>query len=556
MTMSRWLCALTIACLSGLGAPGSWVTASQPLPRIGTHGERHPSPEQRAALRSLERRLERDLSNIKMDSHVPTRVELALRALVLAWIFAPVLLLAPLALYSSWFCTVFWYGLLARSLGRGGVAFIKWAQWASTRTDLLPDALCHALGTLRYSAPRHSARHSRHLVERAVGAPLRRYFDEFDLRPIASASIAQVHKARLHGLTVAVKVRHPRVVQQIATDFVLMTQFAALVSALGLLRWFDLEETVRQFSSVIAGQTQLQTEARHLQLCIRNFQAWPDCVFPRPLLASADVLVETFERGRHVSDWTDSPPRAEPANDARAALPAPTIAADASTGGALSPAVSHFVVCRGEDVYLKMLLQDNLMHADLHPGNLLLRLPDGSDRGRAASHPTLILVDLGMVAVLSRDEQRNFLGLLQAMGNGDGRAAARHVLRFADDQPSVDAAGFEAEMAELFTRDCRGYGTAPDFGLIVRGVLCAVRNHRVRVGSNYMTLIINALCLDGMARALQPSYNTLDASRPLLQLHEKLPRPLFRVMLPLARFMKARIDARHLKRAIQLSRRR
>jgi predicted unusual protein kinase regulating ubiquinone biosynthesis (AarF/ABC1/UbiB family) len=160
-----------------------------------------------------------------------------------------------------------------------------------------------------------------------------------------------------------------------------------------------------------------------------------------------------------------------------------------------------------------------------------------------------------MVAILSKDEQRHFLGLLQAMGNGDGRAAARHVLQFSSEQPNADPQGFEDEMQLLFERTCRGYGTAPDFGKVVQGVLAAVRNHRVRINPNYMTLIINAMCLDAMARKLQPTYNVLDASKPLLQLHERIPRALFSLCLPFARLAKARIDARHFKRLPNFGRR-
>ncbi|KAJ1620957.1 ABC1 family-domain-containing protein [Pavlovales sp. CCMP2436] len=441
----------------------------------------------------MERQLTRDLSNIKLDAYTPSRIELALRALVLAAIFAPVILLAPLALISSWFRILVWYALLRRTLGNAGVAFIKWAQWSSTRNDMFPAELCRELGQLRHSAPCHSASYSRKLVERAVGQKLEGYFEAFSERSIASGSIAQVHRATLHGLSVAVKVRHPGVVEHIATDFAIMQGLAALVSSLGLLRWFDLEETVKQFSAVIGQQTQLQTEALHLRMCIRNFAAWPDCIFPRPLLATADVIIESFEPGRHVSDFTG-------VCELISIFPL-----------YLYSPVGHADI----DIYLKMLLQDNLMHADLHPGNLLVRNHDGDK-------PAMILVDLGMVAILSKDEQRNYLGLLHAMGSGDGIFILIYFWTPPDLQP-LDRENFEIEMDALFLKVCRGYGTAPDFGEVVRGVLTAVRNHRVRIGPNYMTLIINALCLDAMARTLQPSYSTLDAARPLLQFHKRVP---------------------------------
>lgn len=156
-----------------------------------------------------------------------------------------------------------------------------------------------------------------------------------------------------------------------------------------------------------------------------------------------------------------------------------------------------------------------------------------------------------MVAVLTKDEQRHFLGLMHSMGNADGRAAAHCVLNFAPEQPLADRQTFEEDMVSLFRAKCGGYGTRTDFGEIVRGVLAAVRKSRVRISPNYMTLLINALCLDGMARSMQPSYNVLDAAKPLLRLHERLPGPLFRLCLPLARRAKAANDRRLLRSQAQ-----
>ena len=111
------------------------------------------------------------------------------------------------------------------------------------------------------------------------------------------------------------------------------------------------------------------------------------------------------------------------------------------------------MVSRGEDLYLKMLLLDNLMHADLHPGNILLR------RARRYSRNSLALLDVGMVARLTRREADAFIGFLNAMGAGDGAAAARCVLRFSDSQACTTREEFEADMSDLFRRRCRGYGT-------------------------------------------------------------------------------------------------
>ena len=172
------------------------------------------------------------------------------------------------------------------------------------------------------------------------------------------------------------------------------------------------------------------------------------------------------------------------------------------SGAALAPSAAHFIVSRGEDTYLKMLLVDNLMHADLHPGNILLDAPSRRKR-------RIVLLDVGMVARLTSAESEAFIGLLHAVGAGDGRAGARAVLRFSE-RPQEHCVGREAtrafadDMHALFLERCRGYGTGVKFGEVLRGVLTLVRTHRVTLDANYMTLVMNVLCLEGMARALLP----------------------------------------------------
>ena len=177
-----------------------------------------------------------------------------------------------------------------------------------------------------------------------------------------------------------------------------------------------------------------------------------------------------------------------------------------------------------------MLLVDNLMHADLHPGNILLDAPTRQWR-------RIVLLDVGMVARLTNAEAEAFIGLLHAVGAGSGRAAARAVLRFSDKQEVCvgreKTRAFSDDMHALFLERCKGYGTGVHFGDVLRGVLNLVRRHRVALDANYMTLVMNVLCLEGMAGALLPDYNVLDAARPLLATHRRLPRPLFRAVLPI-----------------------
>lgn len=438
----------------------------------------------------------------------PPFVNLCRRALHLAVTMAPVMWTAPVAFVFPPFQPAN-DAVIVRALERSGAAFIKWGQWASTRPDLLPRKLCDALSKLHSGAPAHSFELTRAEVTRAVGAPLAEYFESFEQEPIASGSIGQVHQARLGGRAVAVKVRHPGVALELQTDFYLMSWAAWIMQRFPGLGWLNAESTVRQFATTLVAQVDLGEEGKNLRQMRHNFAAWRDVHFPKLLFASPAVLIESHAEGLPVTRYT-------------------------MNGGRdmLSVSQRHLIVRRGVEVYLKMLLLDNLMHADMHPGNIIFD----------AARNRVNMVDLGLVVVLTVEEQRNFIGFLQAVGNGDGRAAARCVLRWSPKQACESTAcmdGFEDQMARLFDQICRGYGTGIHLGNVLRNVLDLVRRYKVTIGANYMTLVVNALCLEGMARELEPEYNVIDAAEPLLATYGRLPRPAFLALLPLMQVAKS-----------------
>ena len=132
----------------------------------------------------------------------------------------------------------------------------------------------------------------------------------------------------------------------------------------------------------------------------------------------------------------------------------------------------------------------------------------------------ITLVDAGMVVKLTDEESSAFIGLLSSLGEGNGDEAAAYTLQFSLDSNSMSVAQkryFAADMVLLFQERCRGYGTNVDVGHVLRGVLTLIRKHRVRIDANFATLVINCLCLESLARGVCPTYNVLDAGRPLLQ---------------------------------------
>ena len=354
------------------------------------------------------------------------------------------------------------------------------------------------------------------------------------------------------------KVRHPNVEEQIGIDFIIMKAVASLIDSVPGLEWLKLSETMSQFSATIASQTDLGVEGRHLYLFNHYFKAWSGVSFPKPIILTDSILVETFEFGDSVDKYTKTlncPGKISQTEASSIGLDIETKEIERIAEAIKQCNLAHFIVTTGEDTYLKMLLQDNLMHADLHPGNILIQqsyaeildpipieIPNiPSDQTvLVASMPSfvapvrtskmvlrnanplktkIILVDAGMVARLVPTEQKNFIGLLEAMGEGRGDEAADHLMKFSD-KPDYDMKtkiAFRRDMKNLFSTDCRGYGSDVNIGKAIRAILNLVRIHKITIDANYATLVMNCLCLDGMAHSLLPSYNILDGAKPLLR---------------------------------------
>ena len=489
-----------------------------------------------------------------IDDRPPSYFMLMLRFITLSIKFSPVTSTAWLAFLSTKFREKVWYKWLSSCLASGGPAWIKWGQWAATREDMFPEALCSQLENLHSDAPAHSWKFTQKMMESSLGLPrgsLLDVFESFDPVPVASGSIAQVHKAvlrgerRADGVLVAVKVRHPRVSQHIDMDFRIMSGMARMVDMIPALSWLHIRESVNQFSHTMAAQAHLNVESHHLEVFNNNFRNWPQVSFPKPFYSSSSVIIETYEHGTTVSKILDT-------YDALAADISSEIGqvsveeADEDCeveghGHELIPIeLAKFIVTTGVSVYLKMLLADNLMHADLHYGNIMLDIhqgggslgsnssstalvPVGADH-KVMGQPGVCLVDAGMVAQLTNEESENFIGLLCSLGDGDGTFAAECALRFSKDTDLSDEEkqAFTNDVCLIFQERCKGYGTDVDVGDVLRGIMGLIRKHRVRIDANYATLVVNALCVESLARRVCPSYNVLDAARPMLQTYRRI----------------------------------
>ena len=504
----------------------------------------------------------------------PTVSRLIIRAIRLSFNFSPCILTAWLAYFSSTFRSKIWYKLLGNALSRSGPAFIKWGQWSSTRPDMFPTELCDAFTDLHADAPSHSWKFTQKTVEKALSIPsgsIYQIFDYFGRKPIASGSIAQVHRAILHipacdehcnneknsktidqhRNLVAVKVRHPKVAYLLDLDFRLMSILASFVDKIPSLSWLNVKASIEQFSHTMAAQADLDVEAHHLEVLNHNFRKWKRVGFPKPIFASESVIIETFEKGTIVTDMFTFYDNVLKGNDNQndyIKRQLGDVSGVYECHDLIPLNLAKFIVTTGLGLYLKMMIVDGLMHADLHPGNILLRIEEGEtgwevgeddtdrrreviledDTKRNVLKAYITLVDAGMVAKLTPEESNNFIGLLVSLGEGNALTASKSVLNFSkygDDEKGLTTdqkKAFTDDMIELFKEVCKGYGTNMDFGEALRGVLNLIRIHKVRIDANYATLVVNALCLHSMAYKLAPEYNVLDASKPFFDAYSRL----------------------------------
>ncbi|XP_061992687.1 uncharacterized protein LOC133710595 [Rosa rugosa] len=423
-------------------------------------------------------------------------VILLLRALYLGILFSPSILMMPFVAYCGPEFRRLWLHVVHRTLEKAGPAFIKWGQWAATRPDLFPRDLCIKLSELHMKAPEHSFAYTKKTIEGAFGRKLSEIFENFEEEPVASGSIAQVHRATLRfrypnqevkPMVVAVKVRHPGVSESIRRDFVIINSVAKLSMFIPTLKWWRLDESVQQFSVFMMSQVDLAREAAHLSRFIYNFRHHKDVSFPKPLypLVHPAVLVETYEQGECVSNYLHELPGQDQ----------------------IKAAVAH----SGTKAYLKMLLVDNYIHADMHPGNILVRVPQSNSFWKKLFKlkPHVIFLDVGMTAELSRTDQVNLVGLFKAIARRDGGTAAECTLRLSNQQKCPNPEAFIEEMKEAFT-----YWGSPEGDLIhpaecMHQVLEKVRRHRVNVDGNVCTVMVTTLVLEGWQRKLDPAYNVM-----------------------------------------------
>ncbi len=388
---------------------------------------------------------------------------------------------------------------LREALEELGPIFVKFGQVLSTRPDLLPDDIADELSKLQDQVPPFPGEQARAVVEQAYGAKLETYFSAFDPTPIASASVAQVHIARLQdGTEVAVKVLRPGIEPVIDRDLELLYTLARLA----LRYWPDARrlrplEVVDEYSKTIHGELDLMREAANASHLRANFEGSSLLYVPKIFWDFTRREVMVMERIH--------------------GIPISNVQALRDAGVDLRK-LAH----NGVEIFFTQAFRDGFFHADMHPGNIFVT-PDGQYRA----------VDFGIMGSLSDADKHylaeNFLGFF----NRDYRAVADAHLRAgwvpADTRPEEFEAAIRAVCEPIFARPLKDIS----FGRLLLRLFQTARRFDMEIQPQLVLLQKTLFNIEGLGRRLYPELDLWETAKPFLERWTRAqygPRALLRTL--------------------------
>lgn len=350
-----------------------------------------------------------------------------------------------------------------------GPAYIKLAQAASTRPDLLPAPVVAALARLQDDVAPFDGRAAAATVESAFGRPIAELFVTFQERPVASASIAQVHRATLaDGRTVAVKVRRPGIVPRVEADLALWRAAARLLACVPGLRDLPWPELVEEVGRPVHDQLNFLAEAENNRLFRSQFADAEGVRFPALVEELCGESVLTMEFIEPLTRVTS------------------TEMADADRKAAART---------GLRTLYAMIFVHGHVHADMHPGNVFVG-PWG----------LFVILDTGLVARLDDADRRDFVDFFFGIVNNDGRLCARIIEGTATSRNPrrYDGRAFEAAMAELVGRYAALRSREFEVTRFVWELVALQRRFGIRGSMKFMTTIMAMVVFDGICKQLDP----------------------------------------------------
>jgi ubiquinone biosynthesis protein len=370
-----------------------------------------------------------------------------------------------------------------RALEELGPAFVKLGQILAGRADLFGPEWIAEFEQLHSRVPAVPFDELRAQLVEDLGGEPEAVFASFDVEPLAAASIAQVHRARLQdGTEVVVKVRRPGIRRVIDADLRLLERLATMATK----EWPDLQpyrpvELVRQFGHSLRRELDLANECRQAERIAANFSQQTDIVIPKVYWewTHERVNVQQFIGGipGHALERVDSEGLSR-----------------------------QLLAQRGAHAVLKMIVEDGLFHADPHPGNVFY-----------LSGNRIAFIDFGMVGRLSPARRGELLKLMLGLVQRDPTAVGDVLIEWADGNASVEEATLSADI-DSFVDTYHGVPLAQlSLASMLADVTGILRKHRLVLPSDLALLIKAFVSVEGMGRKLDPGFHMAGEALPLLR---------------------------------------
>lgn len=371
---------------------------------------------------------------------------------------------------------------IRRALEELGPTFVKLGQLLATRVDLFPPHWITEFEKLHSQVPAvpYEILHS-HLVAALKGEPTE-VFAEFDPVPMAAASIAQVHRARLKdGTPVVVKIRRPGIEGVIQADLRILEHAARLLeSEVPDSRRYDPVHIISQFRRSLNRELDLVKEARNIDQFARHFA-------DDPLVKIPKVYWEYTSNSVNVQEEIVGLAGVAPANLRSHGLDPKQLAA------------------RGADTVLRMVLEHGYFHADPHPGNVLF-LPDNR----------IGVIDFGMVGMLTPSRRNQIVDLLHALTRKDEQAVLQVLVDW-----SGDLVGDEDRLAYDVTEMLQNYDDLQlkdvKIGALLNDITALMRDNNLALPADLTLLFKTLITLEGLGQQLDPEFHMIDHVTPFVE---------------------------------------
>lgn len=375
---------------------------------------------------------------------------------------------------------------IRRALEDLGPIFVKFGQALSTRRDLLPEEIANELARLQDQVPPFSGDVAREIIEKALKQPVHKAFAEFSVEPLASASIAQVHAAKLHdGAEVVVKVLRPGVEKQVRRDLELMHALASIAHRY----WEDgrrlrPKEVVQEYEQIIMDELDLMREAANASQLRRNFENSSDLYVPEVYFNLCRRNVMVLERIQGI-----------PVNDIEALR----------KHGVNLKKLSD----RGSHIFFTQVFSHNFFHADMHPGNIFVSYENPED-------PKYVGVDFGIMGTLSPSDQRYLAENLLAFLNRDYRRVAELHLESGWVPPDTRVDQFESAIRTVCEPIFQRPLSEISFGNLLLRLFQTARRFNMEVQPQLVLLQKTLLNIEGLGRQLDPDLDLWKTAKPFL----------------------------------------